>query len=75
MNDFYTTDVNLDLTGTQITALLIAPGERWEGHLKGRINLIDATSEQVLQHVGTGDIVSQTVEDDAAEFLLGFGLG
>lgn len=75
LNDFYNTDVNLDLTGTQITALLIAPGERWEAYLKAGINLIDATSVQVLQQVGSGDIVRQTIDDSGAEFLLGAGLG
>lgn len=74
--DVYNTDVDLDVSAVNATVLGILPfAGIWEGYVRGGVAYYDAEAEQRLTPSYGGETVSRSVNDSAAEILLGFGIG
>lgn len=76
LRDVYDTDVLLDVTAYQASALGILPfGRRWEVYLKGGVSYSDIDSDQILVPSFGGTTITRTVDDSGADFLFGLGFG
>jgi Outer membrane protein beta-barrel domain len=71
----YAVDAAVDLSALQVNALAIAAGRLWEGYLRVGLVYWDASSELRLTQLGTGNVLAADVDDSAADFTIGIGLG
>ncbi|MDH5255910.1 MAG: porin family protein [Gammaproteobacteria bacterium] len=74
--DVYNTDVHLEVTAVNASAIGILPFARiWEGYIRGGLTFYDAEAGQRLTPSFGGATVDRSVDDSGADFLFGIGVG
>jgi opacity protein-like surface antigen len=74
--DVYNTDVDLEVTAVNASAIGILPFARiWEVYLRGGLAYYDADAQQRLTPSFGGVTVERGVDDSSVDLLFGFGVG
>jgi hypothetical protein len=76
LGDYYRNEVDFSAKVPAVSVLGILPfAQRWEVYARGGLAAWDATSDQKLTNLSTGDVIYRETDDDGLNFLFGIGVG
>jgi hypothetical protein len=76
LGGYYRNEVDFSAKVPELSVLGILPfAQRWEVYARGGLAAWDATSDQKLTDLKTGEVIYRESDDDGLDFLFGIGIG
>jgi hypothetical protein len=76
LGGYYRNEVEFSAKVPELTVLGILPfAQRWEIYARGGAAFWDATSNQKLTNLKTGEVIYRETDDDGLNFVFGIGIG
>ena len=76
LGGYYRNEVDFSAKVPELSVLGILPfARRWEVYARGGLAAWDATSDQKLTDLETGEVIYRESDDDGLDFLFGIGVG